>query len=49
MDPTAQITVPEISSRFIDNITHFSNSFRESLRDEDNLQDLMKATSITAQ
>ena len=48
MDPSYQIEVKKISSGFVDDITHFSNSFRASLRDEENLQDLAKATSITA-
>ena len=48
-DPTSKYKVDKISSGFVDDITHFSNSFSASLQDESNLQDLTKATSITAQ
>ena len=48
-DPAFKIEIDKISSGFVDDITHFSNEFIGSLRDEDNLLDLAKATSLTAQ
>ena len=48
-DPQFQIEVEKTSSGFVDDITHFTNSFRRSLSDEDNIEDLATATSTTAQ
>lgn len=48
-DPYFQIVVEKISSGFVDDITHFTNFFAQSLQEDENLQDLAQMTITAAQ
>ncbi len=49
IDPHLEIKVEKISSGFVDDITHLTNSFIQSLQGDDDLVILAQQTSVTAQ